>query len=119
MSLQPARILMYLPFLKRIGNHTNAEGLYSPGEFHIEGFSAGSYTGAVVVLAPRVLFPTCKVSAKLGPIAMPRGVFAALLAAADPDRCNVHIIHDEEDTLCDWRPSPIAYLVVLEILVLL
>ena len=38
LSLQPARILMCLPFLKRIGNRTNAEGLYSPSEFHVESF---------------------------------------------------------------------------------
>ena len=112
LSTQPARILTRLPFLKRIGNRTNTEGLYSPAKFHIEGFSAGSYTGAVVALALRVLFPTCRVSAKLGAIAMPKGVFAALLAAADPERCSIHLIHAEEDTLCDWHPSPIDLYVI-------
>ena len=48
LSVQPARILMCLPYLSRIGNCTSAEGLYAPQEFHIEGFSAGSYTGAVL-----------------------------------------------------------------------
>ena len=36
---------------------------------------------------------------------MPKGVFAALLAAADHDRCNIHLVHAEEDTLRDWHPS--------------
>ena len=73
LSAQPARILMCLPYLSRIGNGTSAEGLYAPSEFHVEGFSAGSYTGAVLVLALRVLFPECRVSATLGAIAMPKG----------------------------------------------
>ena len=75
LSVQPARIL--------IGNSTSAEGLYSPREFHVEGFSAGSYTGAVIVLALRALFPDCRTSAKLGAIAMPKGVVAALLDVAN------------------------------------
>ena len=49
LSAQPARILMCLPYLSRIGNGTSAEGLYAPSEFHVEGFSAGSYTGALVL----------------------------------------------------------------------
>ena len=105
MSVQPARILMCLPYLSRIGNCTSAEGLYAPKEFHIEGFSAGSYTGAVLVLALRALFPECRVSAKLGAIAMPKGVFAALMEVADPGQYDVHLIHAEDDTLCDWHPS--------------
>ena len=36
---------------------------------------------------------------------MPKGVFAALMAAAAPGRCRVHLIHAEEDMLCDWQPS--------------
>ena len=75
---------MCLPYLKRIGNRTSAEGLYAPRECHVEGFSAGSYTGAVIALALRVLFPECRTSAKLGAIAMPNGVFAALLEVANP-----------------------------------
>ena len=107
LSVQPARILMCLPYLQRIGNRTSAEGLYAPREFHIEGFSAGSYIGAVMVLAIRVLFPECRTSAKLGAIAMPKGVFAALLEVANPGQCNIHLIHAEEDTLCDWQPSQV------------
>ena len=59
-----------------------------PREFHIEGFSAGSYTGAVIALARRALFPECRTSAKLGAIAMPKGILAALLDAAYPGPCD-------------------------------
>ena len=76
-------------------------------EFRIEGFSAGSYTGAVLFLALRTLFPDCRVQAKLGAVAMPKGVFAALMAAAVPGRCRVHLIHAEEDMLRDWQPSQV------------
>ena len=58
---------MCLPYLSRIGNGASADGLYAPSEFHVEGFSAGSYTG-VLVLALRVLFPERHVSATLGAI---------------------------------------------------
>ena len=107
LSVQPARIPMCLPYLQRIGNRTSAEGLYAPRKFHIEGFSAGSYTGAVIVLAIRVLFPECRTSAKPGAIAMPKGVFAALLEVANSGQCDIHLIHAEEDTLCDWQPSQV------------
>ena len=82
LSLQPARILMCLPYFSRIGNSTNAAGLYAPSEFHVEGFSAGSYTGATIVLALCVLFPERPVSATLGAIAMPKGVMGALMEIA-------------------------------------
>ena len=106
LSVQPARILMCLPYLSRIGNGASAKGLYTPTEFHVEGFSAGSYTGAVLVLALRVLFPECHVSATLGAIAMPKGVFGALLEVASPGQYDIHLVHAEEDTLCNWHPSP-------------
>ena len=48
LSFQPARILMRLPFLERIGNSTITSKLCAPTKFHVEGFSAGSYTGATV-----------------------------------------------------------------------
>ena len=102
----PARILMCLPYLSRIGNGANAEGLYAPSTFHVEGLSAGSYTGAIIVLALRVLFPACHVSATLGAIAMPKGVFGALMEVASPGRYDIHLVHAEEDALCNWHPSP-------------
>ena len=54
--------------------------------FTVNGFSAGSYTGAVIALAIRCLWPTCQITARLGAIAMPKGVLAALIATADPDK---------------------------------
>lgn len=105
-SLQAvARILMRPPFLSRIGNKTNSAGLYAPASFHIEGFSARSYTGATIVLALRVLFP-CPVTAVLGAIAMPKGVMGALLETASPGQYDIHLIHAEDDALCNWHPSP-------------
>ena len=95
--MQPERIVACLPHLQQSSRNTSAEGLYSPKEFRLEGFSAGSYAGAVVFLALRTLFPECRISAKLGAVAMPKGVFAALQAAAAPGRCRVHLIHAEED----------------------
>ena len=81
---------MCLPFLSRIGNSTNAAGLYAPTEFHVEGFSAGSYTGATIVLALCVLFPGSPISATLGAIAMPKGVMGALMEIASPGQCDIH-----------------------------
>ena len=106
LSMQPARILMCLPFLTRIGNKTIATGLFAPTSFHVEGFSAGSYTGATVLLAVRALFPDCPITAVLGAVAMPKGVMGALLETASPGRCDIHLIHAEEDVLCSWHPSP-------------
>ena len=107
LSTQPERILTCLPHLLQSSHNASAEGLYFPREFHIDGFSAGSYTGAVLFIALRTLFPECRALAKLGAVAMPKGVFAALLAAAAPGRCRVHLIHAEEDMLCDWQPSQV------------
>ena len=80
--------------------------LSTPTKFHVEGFSAGSYTGATIVIALCHLFPTCPVSATLGAIAMPKGIMGALMELASPGRCDIHLVHAEEDLLCDWHPSP-------------
>ena len=37
---------------------------------------------------------------------------AALLATAEPGQRNIHLIHAEDDTLCDWHPSPIDLYVI-------
>ena len=74
----------------------------APVHFAVNGFSAGSYTGAVIALADRCLWPHCQVTARLGAIAMPKGVLAALVATADPHR---HLVHAAEDSLCDWKPG--------------
>ena len=36
---------------------------------------------------------------------MLRGVLAALIAAADPDRHHYCLVHAEEDALYDWHPD--------------
>ena len=43
---------------------------------------------------------------------MPKGVFALLQTATTPGRCRVHLIHAEEDMLCDWQPSQVERHVV-------
>ena len=47
----------------------------------------------------------CQVTARLGAIAMPKGVLAALIATADPDRHHYYLVHAAEDCLCDWKPD--------------
>ena len=105
LALQPERIVACLPNLQPSSRSISATELYCPAEFCIEGYSAGSYTGAVLFLALRRLFPTCRLSAKLGAVAMPKGVFAMLQTKAIPGRCRIHLIHAEEDLLCDWQPN--------------
>ena len=70
-----------------------------------QGFSAGSYTGAVIALALRCLWPVSQITARLGAIAMPKGVLAALIATAEPDRHHYYLVHAAEDCLCDWKPT--------------
>ena len=36
---------------------------------------------------------------------MPKGVFSLLQTKTLPGRCRVHLVHAEEDLLCDWQPS--------------
>lgn len=55
-----------------------------PSRFHVEGFSAGSYTGAIVVLALRMLFLGRHVSATLDAIAIPKDGFGTLMEVASP-----------------------------------
>ena len=87
-------------------NSTEVARLYTPTKFQVEGFSAGSYTGATFVIALCHLFPACPVSATLGAIAMPKGIMGALMELASPGHCDIHLVHAEEDLLCDWHPSP-------------
>ena len=49
-----------------------------PTHFTVNGFSAGSSTGAVIALAIRCLWPASQTTVRLGAIAMPKSVFAAL-----------------------------------------
>ena len=105
LALQPERVLACLPKMRQRCSSISAAQLYCPTEFKVEGFSAGSYTGAVIFLALRRLFPECRISAKLGAVAMPKGVFAFLQTMTFPGRCRVHLIHAEDDLLCNWQPN--------------
>ena len=62
-----------------------------PIHFTVNGFSAGSYTGAVIALAIRCLWPASQTTARLGAIAMPKSVFAALVATAEPDKLSMRL----------------------------
>ena len=105
LSFQTARILMCPPCLSRIGNSTNAAGLYAPTSFHVEGFSAGSSHWSHHSDST-VLFPECPVLAILGAIAMPKGVMGALMEIASSGQCDIHLIHAEDDMLCTGTPLP-------------
>ena len=76
-----------------------------PTHFTVNGFSAGSCTGAVIALAIRCLWPASQITARLGAIATPKSVLAALVATAEPDRRNYYLVHAAEDCLCDWKPT--------------
>ena len=52
-----------------------------------------------------LMWPQCQVTARLGAVAMRKGVLAALIATADPDKHHYHLVHAAEDCLCDWKPN--------------
>ena len=72
LSLQPLRLLAYLPVLGCLRPVEQED----PTHFTVNGFSAGSYTGAVIALAIRCLWPASQITARLGAIAMPKSVFS-------------------------------------------
>ena len=67
----------------------------SPEHFVVTGFSAGSYTGAVIASAIRCLWPQGQITARLGgsPSCYGRCKSAPLL----------NLVH--AGSLCDWKPS--------------
>ena len=101
LSLQPLRLIACLPMLSCLRPRGQADAIH----FTVNGFSARSYTGAVIALALRCLWPTSQITARLGAIAMPKGVLAALVATADSDRHHYYLVHAAEDCLCDWKPT--------------
>ena len=101
LSLEPLRLIAYLPALGCLRPAEQDD----PTHFTVNGFSAGSYTGAVIALAIRCLWPASQITARLGAIAMPKSVLAALVATAEPDRRNYYLVHAAEDCLCDWKPA--------------
>ena len=71
LSIRPMQLLAALPtlgFLRQAVQPT-------PVNFVVNGFSAGSCTGAVIALAIRCLWPNCQITARLGAIAMVKGVW--------------------------------------------
>ena len=60
---------------------------------------------ATIVLA-MCFIPECPVSATLGAIAMRKGVVGALMDIASPGRCDIHLVHAEEDALCNQPNRP-------------
>ena len=88
LSLQPLRLLAYLPGLGCLRPVEQED----PIHFTVNGFSAGSYTGAVIASAIRCLWPASQTTARLGAIAMPKSVFAALVATAEPDKRNYYLV---------------------------
>ena len=74
-----------------------------PTHFTANGFSAGSYTGAVIALAIRCLWPASQITARLGAIAMPKSVLAALVATAEPEAQLLSCPCCRR--LCDWKPT--------------
>ena len=101
LSIQPMQLLATLPML----GHLRHAAQPSPEHFVVNGFSAGSYTGAVIALAIRCLWPQSQITARLGAIAMPKGVLAALVATADTNLHHYYLVHAGADSLCDWQPS--------------
>ena len=101
LSLQPLRLLAYLPGLGCLRPDVQEDPIHC----EVNGFSAGSYTGAVIALAIRCLWPASQTTARLGAIAIPKSVFAALVATAEPDKRNYYLVHAAEDCLCDWKPT--------------
>ena len=101
LSLQPLQLVAYLPVLGCLRPTVQAH----PTHFTVNGFSAGSYTGAVIALAIRCLWPVSQITARLGAIAMPKSVLTALIATAEPDRRNYYLVHAAEDCLRDWKPT--------------
>ena len=71
LALQPERIIACLPNLQPSSRSISADELYCPAEFCIEGYSAGGYTGAVLFLVLRRLFPRLDISAFATVCALP------------------------------------------------
>ena len=74
----------------------------------IRGFSAGSYTGAVLSLLANALpVPWC-IQVTLGAIAMPPAILASLHAIQADQAHRVRLVHLEKDQLCRWHPPNVA-----------
>ena len=66
----------------------------------LRGFSAGSFAG-LCLLQILWMFPDVLTKSKLGAIACP----PALLKAPPVGEHELHLIHNEGDSLCNWKPG--------------
>ena len=74
----------------------------------IRGFSAGSYTGAVLSLLANALPVPWRIQVNLGAIAMPPAILASLHAIEADHAHRVRLVHLEKDQLCRWHPPNVA-----------
>ena len=74
----------------------------------IRGFSAGSYTGAVLSLLANALPAPWRIQVNLGAIAMPPAILASLHAIEADQAHRVRLVHLEKDQLCRWHPPNVA-----------
>ena len=74
----------------------------------IRGFSAGSYTGAVLSLLANALPVPWHIQVNLGAIAMPPAILASLHAIEADHAHRVRLVHLEKDQLCRWHPPNVA-----------
>ena len=74
----------------------------------IRGFSAGSYTGAVLSLLANALPVPWRIQVNLGAIAMPPAILASLHAIAADQSHRVRLVHLEKDQLCRWHETNVA-----------
>ena len=74
----------------------------------IRGFSAGSYTGAVLSLLANALPVPWRIQVNLGAIAMPPAILASLHAIEADQSHRVRLVHLEKDQLCRWHPPNVA-----------
>ena len=74
----------------------------------IRGFSAGSYTGAVLSLLANALPVPWRIQVTLGAIAMPPAILASLHAIQADQAHRVRLVHLEKDQLCRWHPPNVA-----------
>ena len=74
----------------------------------IRGFSAGSYTGAVLSLLANALPVPWRLQVNLGAIAMPPAILASLHSIEADHAHRVRLVHLEKDQLCRWHPPNVA-----------
>ena len=112
LTMKPALAHLHMPHTAALTALHVGLGTGRAGQckLRINGFSAGSYTGAAVVIAwhERQQRPQCKgdfvpIEARLGGIAMPRAMLRYILRSEL--RHAVSLVHHQGDQLCIFRPS--------------